>query len=75
MSTSELTQTEVETIKKGYNCDDCCNLNKHFEKKTAWHEVRDDDYKFYTIIGVGCVTLYLFLRLQERQPRPQIISS
>ena len=75
MSTSALTQTEVETIKRGYDRDDSCNLNKHFQKKTAWHEVRDHDYKFYTMLGVGFVTLYLFLRMQEGQPKARIFSS
>ena len=75
MSTSALTQTEVETIKHGYECDDSCNLNKQFMKKTGWHELCDHDYKFYTMLGVGAVTLYIFLRMQERQPLAQIISS
>lgn len=70
-----LNKTEIDNLKDCYRKDDDVRLNRQFVKKTIYHQLRDNDYRFYSIIGLGIVTAYFAFRQYEGQPMPKIFSS
>ena len=69
-----LNKTEIDHLKECYRKDDEVNLNRKFVKKTISHELRDNDFRFYSMFGIALATLYLAFRQYEGQPRRQIFS-